>query len=64
MRTWRKVVVDLVLAGAVIGAGYGYMDANQVAPSSAGQGSGSVTVHFLPTGHQVTSITSTPIDMP
>lgn len=62
MRKWRRLAVGLLCAGAVIGARYGYMDANQVAPSSAGEGSGSVTVHIA-TG-KVQSVTSPTIVMP
>lgn len=43
MRGWRRMAAAVVMSGALGSAGLAYMASNTVAPSSGGQGSGTVT---------------------
>ena len=64
MRRWRRKAAMVTLVGVLAGAGFAYLAANTVGPSSAGEGTGRVTVTTTPSGNWVTTTTSFQIPAP
>lgn len=56
MRRWRRRVAAAAIAASILGgAGFAYLASNTVPASSAGEGSGAVTITTTPGHYSITS---------